>query len=172
MCLKTTYISFNLKTKHQINRSNCVNWHLQLRTRGFCWCKVLLHACPCWLQPVHSDYGEDAGVLLNSVICTVSIPWLSPHHQLKSLDMPVCEIRPLSSIRLTLTRLHSQCYHDSVSCRWRLPSRHCGSFNNWVTFFSLPSSTNTSQAGKLVTAALELWIATLGSQITGSRLHF
>ena len=24
---------------------------LQLRTGGFCWCKVLLPACPCWQQP-------------------------------------------------------------------------------------------------------------------------
>jgi len=30
-------------------------------------------ACPCWRQPAHSDYGEDAGVLLNSVIYTVSV---------------------------------------------------------------------------------------------------
>ena len=36
--------------------------------------KVLQPACPCWQQPVHSDYGEYAGVLLSSVIYTVSIP--------------------------------------------------------------------------------------------------
>ena len=55
-------------------RSTCISQHLQLRSGGFCWCKVLLPACPCWQQPVHSDYGEDAGVLLNSVIYTTSIP--------------------------------------------------------------------------------------------------
>jgi len=25
-------------------RSTCFNWHIQLRTGGFCWCKVLLPA--------------------------------------------------------------------------------------------------------------------------------
>jgi len=28
-------------------RSTCISQHLQLRTGGFCWCKVLLLACPC-----------------------------------------------------------------------------------------------------------------------------
>jgi len=55
-------------------RSTCVSRHLQLRTGGFCWCKVLLPACHCWWQPAHLDWGEDAGVLLNSVaiycLCT------------------------------------------------------------------------------------------------------
>ena len=51
--------------------STCVSRHLQLRAGGFCWCKVILPACPCWWQPGHSDSGEDAGVLLNSVIYTV-----------------------------------------------------------------------------------------------------
>jgi len=35
----------------------CISWlsqHVQLRTGGFCWCKVLLPACPCLWQPVHS----------------------------------------------------------------------------------------------------------------------
>ena len=41
------------------HRSICVSRHLQLRTGGFCWCKVLLPTCPCWRQPAHSDYGED-----------------------------------------------------------------------------------------------------------------
>jgi len=30
-------------------RSVCVSQHLQLRTGGFCWCRVLLPACPCFL---------------------------------------------------------------------------------------------------------------------------
>jgi len=33
--------------------STCVSRHLQLRTGGFCRCKVLLPTCPCWRQPVH-----------------------------------------------------------------------------------------------------------------------
>jgi len=60
-------------------RSTCTSRHLQLRTGGFYWCKVLLPAVPaypCWRQPAHSDYGEDAGVLRNSVIYTVSTPHL------------------------------------------------------------------------------------------------
>ena len=48
--------------------------------RRFGWCKVLLPLCPCWWQPVHSDQGGDAGVLLNSVIYTVSVPYA---HQLQ-----------------------------------------------------------------------------------------
>ena len=55
-------------------RSTCISRHLQLRTGGFCWCKVSLPACPCWRQPARSYWGEDAGVLLNSVVCTVSVP--------------------------------------------------------------------------------------------------
>ena len=43
----------------------------------FCWCKVLLPTCPCWRQPAHSDYGEDAGVLLNSVIYAVCVHHVS-----------------------------------------------------------------------------------------------
>ena len=31
----------------QLYRSACVSRQLQLRTGGFCWCKVLLPACPC-----------------------------------------------------------------------------------------------------------------------------
>ena len=28
-------------------RSTCISRHLQLRTGGYCWCKVLLPGCPC-----------------------------------------------------------------------------------------------------------------------------
>jgi len=38
-----------------IDKSTCVSQHLQLRTGGYCWCKVLLTACPCWRQPAHLD---------------------------------------------------------------------------------------------------------------------
>jgi len=31
----------------------CVSRHLQVRTGGFCWCKVLLITCPCWRQPAN-----------------------------------------------------------------------------------------------------------------------
>ena len=50
-----------------------VSQHLQLRTGGFCWYKVLLPVYPCWWQPVHSDQGEDAAVLVNIVTYTVSL---------------------------------------------------------------------------------------------------
>ena len=36
-------------------RSTSVSRHLQLRTGGFWWCKVLQPACPCWWQPAHSN---------------------------------------------------------------------------------------------------------------------
>ena len=29
-------------------RSASISWHLLLWTGGFCWCEVLLFACPCW----------------------------------------------------------------------------------------------------------------------------
>jgi len=35
-------------------RSTCISRHLQLRIGGFCWCKVLLSACPCWRQELHT----------------------------------------------------------------------------------------------------------------------
>jgi len=48
-------------------RTTCINRYPQLRTGGLCWSKVLLPACPCWWQLVHSVYGEDARVLVNGV---------------------------------------------------------------------------------------------------------
>ena len=36
-------------------RSTCIIRHLQSRTGGFCWCKVLLPTCPCWWETAHSD---------------------------------------------------------------------------------------------------------------------
>jgi len=38
-------------TLRLLYRSICVSRHLQLRAEGFCWCKVLLPACPCWQKP-------------------------------------------------------------------------------------------------------------------------
>jgi len=57
-------------------RTTCVSRHPYLRTGGFCWSTVLLPACSCWQQVVHSDEGEDARVL-SGVICTISVP---SHH--------------------------------------------------------------------------------------------
>jgi len=52
-------LGHNSNNKHLLRpvyRSTCVSrMHLQLRTGVFCWCKVLLPACPCWRQPAHSD---------------------------------------------------------------------------------------------------------------------
>ena len=59
--------------------STCVSRYLQLRTGVFCWCRVLLPACPCWWQPAHSDQGKDAGVLVNSVIYTLR--WTCRKHK-------------------------------------------------------------------------------------------
>jgi len=42
-------------------RSTCVSRQLQLRTGGFCWCKVLLSATGAF------GLGEDAGVLLSTI---------------------------------------------------------------------------------------------------------
>jgi len=55
----------------------CVSWHSQLRTGGFCCGRVLLPVCPCWWQLVHLDWGEDARVLLGGITCIVSIPVVS-----------------------------------------------------------------------------------------------
>ena len=40
-------------------KSTCIIRHLQLRTGGFCWCKVLLPVSPCcrhWLDKVHKKF--------------------------------------------------------------------------------------------------------------------
>jgi len=50
-------------------RSTCISQHLQLRTGGFCWCNVLLLACPCWLQPAHSEDVEFS----SAVVATLSL---------------------------------------------------------------------------------------------------
>jgi len=57
----------------RLYRTVCVSQQPQLRTRGFSGRKVLLPACPCWWQLVHSDYGEGTRVL-NTVTCTISVP--------------------------------------------------------------------------------------------------
>ena len=61
-----------------LHRLTCISWHLQLWTGVFYWCKVLLPACTCWWQPVHSDWG-DAGVLHHSVIYAVSVPYYTTY---------------------------------------------------------------------------------------------
>jgi len=55
-----------------LHRTTYISWHPQLRTGVFCCSKLLLHACPCWQQLVHSYYGENARVI-NSVTCTISV---------------------------------------------------------------------------------------------------
>jgi len=39
----------------------------------WCWCKVLLPACHCWRQLVHSE-KEDARVILSGLTYTISVP--------------------------------------------------------------------------------------------------
>jgi len=77
----------------QLYRSSCFSQHHQLRTGGFCWCRLLLPACPCWQHPVHLDKGEDTGVL-SSVNYTASIPYVSvpyvPLYQLKQWAYLFC----------------------------------------------------------------------------------
>ena len=48
-------------------RSSFVSRHLQLTTGGFCWCKVLLTACPCWQQPAHSGTLEFSSTVLSTL---------------------------------------------------------------------------------------------------------
>jgi len=38
-----------------IRRSTGVSRHPELRTRGFCWSKILLPTCRCWRQLAHMD---------------------------------------------------------------------------------------------------------------------
>ena len=49
---RTTTITTVLRPLY---RSTCISRHLQLRTGGLCWRKVLLPACPCSRKPVLSD---------------------------------------------------------------------------------------------------------------------
>jgi len=54
-------------------RTACVSWQApELRTGGFCWSKILLPACPCWRQLVHSDWGGDTSLVV--------LPAPSPYH--------------------------------------------------------------------------------------------
>jgi len=56
-----TPIRVSLCPVEHYNNNHCftaimqVSQHLQLRTGGFFWRKVLLPACPCWQQPAHLD---------------------------------------------------------------------------------------------------------------------
>jgi len=49
------------------------NWRTQSGTGGFCCSKVLPRARPNWQELAHSDEGEDARVLLNSVTYIISV---------------------------------------------------------------------------------------------------
>ena len=60
-------------------RTTFLSQHPLLRNGGFCWCKVLLPARPCWHQQVHSDWGEDAIEFFSKVL-----PAPSPYHQTDS----------------------------------------------------------------------------------------
>ena len=54
---KKLCLDYNQTTILQpLYRSTCVRRHLQLTAGGFCWCKVLLPACLCWLQLVQLNY--------------------------------------------------------------------------------------------------------------------
>jgi len=45
--LRPNHTHAHTTVSRPLYRSACVSRHLQLRTGGFCWCKVLLSACPC-----------------------------------------------------------------------------------------------------------------------------
>ena len=46
---------------------------------------VCVCVCVSRRQPAHSDYSEDAGVLFDSVICTVSVPCRQQRHAPSSI---------------------------------------------------------------------------------------
>jgi len=56
-----------------INGSICASQHPQLRTGEFYHRKILVPMHPCWQHIMHSDYGEDARVLLNGVTYTIPV---------------------------------------------------------------------------------------------------
>jgi len=47
-------VQHNNNNLQPVYRSTCVSRHLQLRTGGFYWYKVLLPTCLCWREPAHS----------------------------------------------------------------------------------------------------------------------
>jgi len=49
--------------------STCISWHFQLRTGGFCQCKVLLPTCPCWQQPAIIENHYNWLCLHNQIVC-------------------------------------------------------------------------------------------------------
>jgi len=49
--------------------STCITWHFQLRTGGFCQCKVLLPTCPCWQQPAIIENHYNWLCLHNQIVC-------------------------------------------------------------------------------------------------------
>jgi len=71
------WLSDNInKTKTNIlqplHMSSCVRQHSQLRTGGFYWSQILLPACHCWWEVVHSYYRKFTRALLSSVTYTIS----------------------------------------------------------------------------------------------------
>jgi len=76
---------WSLKTKQPpFYSSTCISRHLQLRTRWFCWHKVLLATWPCWHQPAHSDYREDTGSSTQQhyvhSLCTLLFDFMEVYH--------------------------------------------------------------------------------------------
>ena len=99
----------------------------------------------CWWQPAHLDYGEDAGVLRNSVIYTVSTSFLdAPLNLPRSMDisLPLCQLsnNQVKKVNVVLWSadgfLGSQPESDVSHAHKRTPSSSCQYSlpGPWLTF--------------------------------------
>ena len=85
---KINVVTITTTVLRPIYRTTCVSQHLQLRTGGFCLCKVLLPTCLCWRQLAHSDLGEDAEFSL------MVLPALALYHRCsKNFQLKIIKTR-------------------------------------------------------------------------------
>jgi len=82
-----------------LDRTVCVSWNPKIPGRILLGGKVLPSICPCWRQLVHSDYREDARVILSSVTYAFSelfnqrdLTVLNSYMNMSSSDVRLCTV--------------------------------------------------------------------------------
>jgi len=111
-----------------------------------------------WRQLAHLDFGEDARVLLNSVTCTVSVPWCYAYASYDNQPVPVLQCYSLiTALRHAALNRNLSCVSLASSTRFAISFSHTNSFNalmfcsSSVPRFSLRSAHSCTQDGQTQT---------------------
>jgi len=113
----TLTMTLDQATLQPLCRSTYGRWHPQLKTGRFCCSKILLPVTPCWWQLAYLHQGEDARVLPNGVINTISVPCWLQHTTIQYIynDNNIYSVSSGTMLRSFCTLLQLLC-----CCCWRL----------------------------------------------------